>query len=70
MNFPLKFIDINLWLAFQTILLLLTSELISAKYNKTYILINKTKFRKSAIFVTTLFSVVIIIYLINILFLY
>lgn len=55
MIFPLSFLDLNLWLAITAIILLVTSELISPRYGKVNILINKKRFRNVALIMAVLF---------------
>ena len=66
MRVPLSFIDINIWLALQTILLFITAELLSPHYDKINILIDKRRFRKVTISIAVLFFITIIIYFIDI----
>ena len=55
MQFPLSFLDISLWLAVTTIILLATSELLSQYKGKTTILIKKRRLRTIALTVGFLF---------------
>ena len=55
MMFPLDFWDISLLLAITAIILLVTSELLSAHYGKVNILIDKKKLKTAAIIVSILF---------------
>ena len=65
MDIPISNFDFNLWLVAQTILLLITLEIISPKYQKTYIIIDKKRFKKVALFMVVLFSISVVIFLIN-----
>lgn len=69
MNIPLGFSDINFLLAAQAILLLITLEIISPKYQIANIAIDRKRFRKITLITVVLFSASVIIYLINIIFL-
>jgi hypothetical protein len=66
MTFPLSFWDISLWLAVTSIILLVTSEIITPRYGKTYTLVNKKRLRITTLVMSSLFlmTVVIRIYLI------
>ena len=66
MMFPLDFWDISLLLAITGIILLVTSELLSAHYGKVNILINKKKLKNVAIIVSILFLVTVAIRVITI----
>jgi len=55
MQFPLSFLDISLWLAITTIILLITSEIISPYYGKTAILVQKRRLRIVALTVGLIF---------------
>ena len=61
MQFPLSFWDLSLWLAVTAILLLVTSELISPRYGKTNLLIEKKRLRNVALTISILFLVTVII---------
>ena len=61
MQFPLSFWDISLWLAVTAIILLVTSELISPRYGKTNIQIEKKKLRNIALTISTLFLITVAI---------
>jgi len=61
MQFPLSFWDISLWLAVTAIILLVTSELISPRYGKTNIHIEKKRLRNVALTISTLFLITVII---------
>lgn len=66
MLFPLTFWDFSLWLAVTAIILLATSELISPRYGKTSLIIEKRRLRQAALLLGILFmlTAVIRIYLI------
>jgi len=55
MNFPLGLWDIGLWLAIASIILLITSEMLSQRYGKINIHINKKRLRNASLVVSTLF---------------
>jgi hypothetical protein len=55
MNFPLGLWDIGLWLAIASIILLITSEILSQRYGKINININKKRLRNASLAVSTLF---------------
>jgi len=61
MQFPLSFWDLSLWLAVTAIILLVTSELISPRYGKTNLLIEKKRLRNVALTISILFLVTVII---------
>ena len=61
MMFPLDFWDISLLLAITAVILLVTSELLSAHYGKVNILINKKKLKNIAVIVSILFIVTVAI---------
>ena len=61
MMFPLDFWDISLLLAITAVILLVTSELLSAHYGKVNILIDKKKLKNAAIIVSILFLVTVAI---------
>ena len=66
MNFPLGFWDISLWLAIAAVILLISSELLSPRYGKINIQLNKKRLRTAAIAVTVLFVVTIAVRVVNI----
>ena len=66
MNFPLPFEDISMWLAITAIILLITSELISPRYGKTNLVINKKRLQNAALTVSTLFLITVAIRVANI----
>jgi len=66
MTFPLGFWDISLWLAVASIILLITSEMLSQRYGKINIQINKKRLRNAAITVSTLFLITVATRIINI----
>ena len=59
MQFPLAFWDIDLWLAVTAIILLATAELISPRYKKTSLVIEKERLRKTALALGVLFMVTV-----------
>jgi len=61
MQFPLSFWDLSLWLAVTAIILLVTSELISPRYGKTNLLIEKKRLRNVALTISILFLITVII---------
>ena len=66
MNFPLGFWDISLWLAIAAVILLITSELLSPRYGRINIQLNKKRLRHAAIAVTTLFVITIAVRVVDI----
>ena len=66
MTFPLGFWDISLWLAVASIILLITSEMLSQRYGKINIQINKKRLRNAALTVSTLFLITVATRIINI----
>lgn len=67
MQFPLSFWDISLWLAFISIILLTTSEVLSQRYGKVRIYLNRKRLRNVALIVSTLLVMTIAIKIMNIL---
>ena len=65
MMFPLTFEDISLLLAATGIILLATSELLSSRYGKVNILINKNKLKNVAVAVSLLFLFTVVIRIIT-----
>lgn len=63
---PLNFLDINLLLAVNTIILLITVELVSPNYGLTNLAINKNKLRKITLTTSILFLATVTIRIINI----
>ena len=61
MTFPLNLMDITLWLAIMTITLLITSELISPRYGKITILIDRRRLRTIALILGTIFVFFIVL---------
>ena len=61
MNFPLSFWDISLWLAVTSIILLVTSEIITPRYRKTYTLVNKKRLRSITFVMSSLFLMTVVI---------
>jgi len=66
MTFPLGFWDISLLLAITAIILLITSELLSAYYGKINILINRKKLKNTSILFSALFLATVAIRIISI----
>jgi len=62
MNPPLSFWDVSLWIAFTSIILLLTSELLSSDYGRTSIAINKKRLRMVALSLGILFILTVLIF--------
>lgn len=61
MQFPLSLWDLSLWLAVTAIILLATSELISPRYGKTNLLIERKRLKNVALTVGFLFLITFII---------
>lgn len=62
MQFPLSFLDISLWLAVTAIILLVTSELVSASQRRNNkIPINEQRLRNVALIIGVLFIVTVVI---------
>ena len=59
MDFPLYLSDISLLLAVESIVLLITSELISPYYGAVNLKISKKKLRNAAVAMSTLFLVTV-----------
>lgn len=68
MILPLSFEDITLLIAVTSIILLVTSELLSPRYGKINIIIDKKKLRNSAIVATMLFLLTLILRILSLLF--
>ena len=68
MNFPLPFWDISLWLAVTAIILLITSEILSSRYGRINIRIDKKRLNKIAIAVSIVFLATVVIRIIDMLF--
>jgi len=66
MNFPLGLWDIGLWLAIASIILLITSEMLSQRYGKINIRINKKRLRNASLAVSTLFLATVALRVIDI----
>jgi hypothetical protein len=66
MTFPLGFWDISLLLAITAIILLITSELLSAYYGKINILINRKKLKNTSILFSVLFLATVAIRILSI----
>lgn len=67
MTFPLGLWDISLWLAITAIMLLITSEMLSPRYGKINIRINKKRLQNAALAVSILFLITVAIKIIDIL---
>jgi hypothetical protein len=67
MSFPLGFWDISLWLAITAIILLITLEMLSPKYGKINIHINRKRLRNVTLVVSILFLTTVAIRILNIL---
>jgi hypothetical protein len=61
MIFPLDIWDISLLLAMIAIFLLLTSEMVSPRFGKLNLLVNRKKLRNMALFVSGLFLLIVTI---------
>ena len=61
MDFPLSFWDISLWLAVSAVIILVTSEVVSPRYGRINILINRKRLRNVALGVGILFLVTVLI---------
>mgnify|MGYP000595483627 CR=1 FL=1 len=57
---PLTLWDVSLWLALTAIILLATAELTSPYYGKMNLLIDKKRLRKVALVIGTLFLILIL----------
>jgi len=68
MTFPLGLLDISLWLAIAAIMLLITSQMLSPRYSKINILIDRKKLKNVAYAVSILFLATIAIRIISIIF--
>ena len=67
MAFPLNLTDISLLLAVESIVLLVTSELLSPYYGAANLQINKKRLRNTAIVMSALFLITVIIRIVGIL---
>jgi len=67
MFFPLGFWDISLWLAITAIILLITLEMLSPKYGKINIYINRKRLRNVTLVVLILFLATVAIRILNLL---
>ena len=67
LNIPLDFFDISLWLAYQTILLSITVELLSPRYGQSNIVIDRKRLKNVASAVAVLFIISIMIYFVDLL---
>lgn len=65
MQFPLSLWDVSLWLATMAIILLITAELISPRYAKTNILINKKRLDRMAFALGILFLLTVFIWILE-----
>jgi hypothetical protein len=68
MTFPLGLLDISLWLAIAAIILLITSQMLSPRYSKINILIDRKKLKNVAYAVSFLFLATMAIRIISIIF--
>jgi len=66
MNFPLGLWDISLWLAITAVILLITSEMLSPRYGKINIRIDRKRLRTAALTVSILFLTTVAIRVISI----
>jgi len=57
MQFPLSYWDISLWLAVTAIILLATAELISPRYRRTSLVIEKKRLKQAALTLALLFLI-------------
>jgi len=66
LQFPLSFLDVSLWLAVTSVILLTASELLSPYYGRINLLINKKRLEQAAIIIGILFlaTVAIQIYIV------
>jgi hypothetical protein len=68
MSFPLSFLDISLWLASTSIILLITIELVPPYYGQTKLLINKKRLENIALVLGLLFLITLVINIIGIIY--
>ena len=61
MQFPLSFWDVSLWLAVTAIILLATAELISPRYRRTSLVIEKKRLTQAALTLGILFLITVVI---------
>jgi len=61
MQFPLSLLDISLWLAITSIILLATSELLSPHYGQINIIIDRKRLRTAALTLGLLFMFTVLI---------
>ncbi len=61
MVIPLTFVDFSVWLAITSIILLATSEIVSARYGRTKLYIEKKRLRKIAFVLGYLFLFTVMI---------
>jgi hypothetical protein len=66
MTFPLGLWDISLWLAITAVILLITSEMLSPRYGKINIRIDRKRLRTAALTVSILFLITVTIRVIDI----
>jgi len=66
MQFPLPFWDISLWLAIIAIILLITAEMLSPRYGKINMRIDRKRLANVAFAVSILFLATVIIRIVNI----
>ena len=62
MQFPLSFWEISLWLAFNAIILLITSELIQTPHPHAQVVIDKKRLRLTALTFGLAFMVTVIMH--------
>lgn len=55
MDFPLNFWDISIWLAVTAVLMLVVSEMLSPRYGKVNIQLDRKRLYRVALAVTVLF---------------
>jgi hypothetical protein len=65
MQFPLNLVEISQWLAIIALILLATSELISPRYSKINMEIDKKKLKKVALSISILFLISLVINMLN-----
>ena len=66
MNFPIEFIDLSLFLAMVSIILLVAWALLSSYHGRVNILINKKRLRNATIATSIIFLVAIAIRVVDI----
>jgi hypothetical protein len=58
-DFPLSFWDISLWLAVSALIILVTSEVISPRYGRINMLIDRKRLRNVALVMGVLFLITV-----------